>query len=61
MAACPQIGGMGTEKTKFFAFFAFDLPNPPTYNPRPRCFAAVAEKRCSSLNSDVKFVANGAV
>ena len=45
------------EKTEYFAFLAFDLPEPRTYNPRPRCFAAVAEKRCLPLKSDVKIVA----
>jgi hypothetical protein len=57
----PQAADANEEKTDFFAFLAFDLPKPPTYNPRPRCFAAVAEKQCLSLNLDVKIVANGAV
>jgi hypothetical protein len=45
------------KKTAFWAIFAFDLPRPRTYNPRPRCFAAKASKWCYSLNSDVKTVA----
>jgi hypothetical protein len=45
------------KKTAFWAIFAFDLPRPRTYNPRPRCFAAKAVTRCYSLNSDVKTVA----
>ena len=45
------------KKSAFRAIFAFDLPKTRTYNPRPRCFAAPALKRCYSLNSDVKIVA----
>jgi hypothetical protein len=32
------------KKSDFFVFFAFDLPEPRTYNPRPRCFAADANE-----------------
>jgi hypothetical protein len=49
------------KKSDFSAVFAFDTPRTRTYNPRPRCFAAVAEKRCLPLNLDVKIVANDAV
>jgi hypothetical protein len=42
------------KKSAFWAIFAFDLPRPRTYNPRPRCFAAVVAKRCSPLNLDAK-------
>jgi hypothetical protein len=44
------------KKSDFLAFFAFDLPEPRTYNPRPRCFAADVAKRVIPLNSDVKTV-----
>jgi hypothetical protein len=44
------------KKSAFSAIFAFDLPGPRTYNPRPRCFAAVALKRCLPLNLDAKNV-----
>jgi hypothetical protein len=49
------------KKSRFRAIFAFDTPRTRTYNPRPHCFAAVAEKRCLPLKSDVKIVANDAV
>ena len=42
------------KKSAFPAIFAFDLPGPRTYNPRPRCFAAVVAKRCLPLNLDAK-------
>src|ERR1700677_5061915 len=31
------------KKTGFWAIFAFDTPGPRTYNPRPRCFAALTQ------------------
>jgi hypothetical protein len=49
------------EKTRIWAILAFDRLLTRTYNPRPRCFAAVAEKRCLPLNLDVKIVDNDAV
>jgi hypothetical protein len=44
------------KKGAFQAIFAFDLPRPRTYNPRPRCFAADVATRCSPLNLDAKNV-----
>jgi hypothetical protein len=44
------------KKSAFSAIFAFDLPGPRTYNPRPRCFAADVAKRCLPLNLDAKNV-----
>jgi len=45
-----------SKKSVISRLFAFDFPKPRTYNPRPRCFAAVAEKRCSPLKLDAKIV-----
>jgi hypothetical protein len=44
------------KKSDFFLFFRFDLLRPRTYNPRPRCFAAVADEVVLPLNSDAKIV-----
>jgi hypothetical protein len=44
------------KKIVFSAIFAFDLPEPRTYNPRPRCFAARVRETALSLKSDVKIV-----
>jgi hypothetical protein len=38
--------GRQAKKGGFSADFLFDLPEPRTYNPRPRCFAAKATKWC---------------
>ena len=35
------------KKTAFQAILAFDRAGPRTYNPRPRCFAAVVARRCN--------------
>jgi hypothetical protein len=49
----PDMPGKKSPKTRLFLF---DLVKPPPYNPRPRCFAALAPKWCFSLILDVKVV-----
>jgi hypothetical protein len=52
--------GKQAKKGDFSADFLFDLPEPPPYNPRPRCFAAEGYEVVLPLIFKVK-IANGAV
>jgi hypothetical protein len=52
----PQHAALPRKKSRKSRLFLFDLRKSRPYNPRPRCFAALAAELCFPLILDVKIV-----